>query len=676
MKAPTDLPVDPIPVRTLLFSLGALSIPVLGALAIPDTLGEYGALLWLLALIPAFLLAYYRGWKGAATALAFGMATLSVTQVVALTLRLTIPDILVGVVIVYVAGALGIGWLAELLHQQRQAAQALAYTDNLTHLPNRRRAQIVLENEFAAAMRGRPLSVVLFDLDNFKEYNDHYGHAAGDEALKVFGRVLLKTTRQMNLSGRFGGEEFLSVLAESSAEGAMVFAERVRASLRAAGLGEGPLTVSAGVAGYHPGLKIPDELLAGADHALYRAKREGRDCVRLFGNTAVGPEEGTVTGRRPAALDSEGYPRTAADLGKSRSPITLLPHHITQFGSGRRLLLICDDDRLRALVATYLNREGFEVTEVPDMNEASHELEEEYDIAVIDFHASTGSASDLIRSIKSRWPATQVLALAGASDARVGAEAHGAGADRHLFQPFTMPELRAHLVDALGRRDRLSTTAEGDPDFSGDEKGRAEIGRDKVIQGVRYLVEGAEAKDPFKIGRSTYVAAYAVELARALDSAGEHLDHDSLHLGAEVHDIGMIAVSGDILNKPGALTDSEWERIREHSTTGHDLLAAVLNDPTALAIVQWHHERWDGSGYPDGLAGTAIPLGARIVAVADTLEALTSKRAFREAWDWSKAVEEILGVGGSQFDPDIVEAFEKVVPSLKTIGGETRSGSI
>ena len=105
MKAATDLPIDPVPIRALLFSLGALSIPVLGALAILDTLGEYGAMLWLLALIPAFLLAYYRGWKGAATALAFGMATLSVTQAVAITLGLTIPDTLVGVVIVYVAGS-------------------------------------------------------------------------------------------------------------------------------------------------------------------------------------------------------------------------------------------------------------------------------------------------------------------------------------------------------------------------------------------------------------------------------------------------------------------------------------------------------------------------------------------------------------------------------------------
>lgn len=675
MKAPTDLPVDPVPIRALFLSVGALSIPVLGALVIPDTLGEFGALLWLLALIPAFLLAYYRGWRGAATALAFGMATLSVTQVIALAVHLTIPNTLVGVVIAYVASALGIGWLAELLHQQRQEAQALAYTDNLTHLPNRRRVRIALEDEFAAAMRGRPLAVVLFDLDNFKEYNDHYGHAAGDEALKVFGGILIETTRQMNMSGRFGGEEFLSVLAESSSAGAMVFAERVRASLRAAGLGKGPLTVSAGVAGYHPGMKTPDELLAGADHALYRSKREGRDCVRLFGKTPMDSNEVAAKPGPRVTTDNEGYPRAAEELGKSRPPITLLPHHITQFGGGRRLLLVGEDDRLRVLVATYLNREGFEVTEVAHIKDASLQLGHEYDIAVVDFHAPGGASAGLIRSIKSRWPITQVLALAGTSDARVGAEAQAAGADRYLFQPFTMPELRAQLVDALARRDRHSTKAVGSPDFSADEKERLELGRDKVLQGVRYLVEAAEGKDSFKIGRSTYVAAYAVELARALDPDGELLDHNSLHIGAELQDIGMIAMPGEVLNKPGSLTESEWEQIRKHPKIGHNLLTPVMDDTTALSIVKWHHERWDGTGYPDGLAGTSIPLGARIVAVADALEALTSKRAFREAWDWAAAVQRIVDVMGSRFDPDILEAFEKVVPTLQTIGGETRSGS-
>jgi len=269
-----------------------------------------------------------------------------------------------------------------------------------------------------------------------------------------------------------------------------------------------------------------------------------------------------------------------------------------------------------------------------------------------------------------------VIALAGATDARVGAEAQSAGADRHLFQPFTMPELRAHLADLLARRDRILTKAKDGSDLSVVESERADVGRNLVIQGVRYLVEAAEAKDSCKIGRSIYVAAYAMALARALDPRGELLDHDSLHIGAELHDIGMISVPDDVLNKPEALTESEWEQIREHPRIGHDLIMPMIDDSAVLATVKWHHERWDGSGYPDGLSGTAIPMGARIVAIADALEALTSRRAYREARSFAAAVKEISNDMGTRFDPGLLETFEKVIPFLKTIDGETRSASM
>ena len=280
---PTAAVTQPhVPLRALILSLAALAVPTIAALQLPEVLGQYGPLLWLLLLVPAFLLAYYRGWRGVATALAAGMATLSTTQVVASWMGIAVPDLLLGVVVVYVAIAVGIGWLAENLHRDRSEVEDMALTDILTHLPNRRHARIFLANEFAAAVRGRLLSAVFFDLDGFKEFNDRHGHAAGDEALRSFAEILTQTTRRMNLSARFGGEEFLSVLAGSDAEGAVRFAERVRIALAARALSGYTLTVSCGVATYDPSLHSPDELLAAADHALYQAKREGRNRVRLF----------------------------------------------------------------------------------------------------------------------------------------------------------------------------------------------------------------------------------------------------------------------------------------------------------------------------------------------------------------------------------------------------------
>jgi len=331
-----------VPVGAVALSLAALALPTAGALLAPAALGEYGALLWLLALVPAFLFAYYRGWKGVAAALGLGMGTLAITQLAAFLLQLEVPEILPGVVVAYVAIALGIGWVAELLHRERHEVEDLAFTDLLTGLPNRRHARAFLDSEFAAAQRGRRLSIVLFDLDNFKQYNDRFGHHAGDEALQAFADVLARTTRRMNLSARWGGEEFIAILAGSEAEGAGIFADRVRVTLAAHRLGDDFLTTSAGVAEHDPAMRSVDELVAAADRALYQAKREGRNRVILHGT----PER-----REELEVDErdllEPVPSQAAPGGATALSAAALPNRITGFGQGRKALIVEDDLQVR-----------------------------------------------------------------------------------------------------------------------------------------------------------------------------------------------------------------------------------------------------------------------------------------------------------------------------------------
>jgi predicted signal transduction protein with EAL and GGDEF domain len=161
-----------VPARALFLSLAALAVPSGAALLVPDILGEQSVFLWLLALIPAFLLAYHRGWQGAAAALAAGMVTLSITQVVAQLIGHSIPEGLFPVVVAYIVITLGVGWMAEVLLRDKDRMEGMAFEDGLTRLPHRRHARVFLENEFAAAQRGRLLCVVLFDLDDFKGYND------------------------------------------------------------------------------------------------------------------------------------------------------------------------------------------------------------------------------------------------------------------------------------------------------------------------------------------------------------------------------------------------------------------------------------------------------------------------------------------------------------------------
>lgn len=300
---PEEQPV-PIPLRSLALSSAALAIPVIAAVFFPEWTGaETGLLIWLTALVPAFLLTFYRGWSGASLALALGMAVLSVTQVALLLAGVSIANwsLLLGLILVYIGVILGAGWTAELLHQQRRQAEKMALTDQLTEMPNRRHAVVFLDAAFAAAARGMSLSVVLFDIDGFKDFNDRYGHLEGDEALKVVGDTLVGLTRRMNLSSRFGGEEFLCILSDCDVEGARIYAERVRSDLQGLTRWEN-FTVSAGIALYHESMSTPDRLVSAADQALYAAKGAGKDCVR------IAPEMGRLEDTGPAADSGDEPP--------------------------------------------------------------------------------------------------------------------------------------------------------------------------------------------------------------------------------------------------------------------------------------------------------------------------------------------------------------------------------
>lgn len=274
----------PVPHRAVAISALALSVPAIATLAFPSQLRDYEVLVWLVALIPAFLVSYYRGWGGVARALASGMVVLTLVQIVLLLQGQKVGHrgLLLTTIGAYVIIGLAVGLLTELIHRERERAVEMALTDGLTALPNRRFAELGLEREFAAATRGRELTLVMWDLDHFKRFNDKHGHAAGDEVLKAFGRILMALTRKMNLSARWGGEEFLSIVSSSGPGGALVFVERVQAALAEVRVDGETVTVSAGLASYGPEYVNEGELIAGADEALYQAKGRGRGqvCVR------------------------------------------------------------------------------------------------------------------------------------------------------------------------------------------------------------------------------------------------------------------------------------------------------------------------------------------------------------------------------------------------------------
>jgi diguanylate cyclase (GGDEF)-like protein len=283
-----------VPFRALVFSIVALAVPLFATFFAGEAVSQYEILIWLPALVPAFLLTYYRGWGGASLALAAAMATLTLAQVVTSLVRAQ-PwpwQITMTVVTLCVVVCLGIGWIGELLHRAKRKAEAEALRDPLTRLANRGHVNLFLETAIGSAERGGHLVIVLMDLDFFKRINDRHGHSAGDATLVAFAQVLKTHTRRSDLSARFGGEEFIAVLTgPGGVKGARVFAERVREAVRKIPFEWGPVTVSMGVAGYEPGMRTSDPILAAADRALYQAKAAGRDRV------AVANEERFEAGR-------------------------------------------------------------------------------------------------------------------------------------------------------------------------------------------------------------------------------------------------------------------------------------------------------------------------------------------------------------------------------------------
>lgn len=535
--------------------------------------------------------------------------------------------------------------LSALLHEEPQSASEPAFTDTLTRFPNRRHAAVYLDRQFAQAGVENPLTVVFFQIDHLDELRDREGLEAADAAVRMLAHTLAETTRKSNLSARWSADTFLTVLNGSDLDGGLVFGERVRARIESSGRVPKELTVSAGVAAHHPGVHSAERLLANAEKALAEARSAGRNRVR-------------VHGRQGAVRPDTDPPAPEFRLGSSDDR--------RNFGKGRKVLLVEDDESVRRVLDAFLVREGFTVHQTGDATSALWELRQEFDVLVTDIRLPGATGTELVSALKSRWPATQAIVITGMKDAQVAAEALNAGADRYLFKPFGTEEFRSHLVDALRARQRTLEDRRARNLLSHEARERAEQARQAVLRGARALVTAVEVRDPYTRGHSMRVSAYAQILAGE-GRAGDDRDLEPLRLACELHDVGKIGIPDAILNKNGPLTEDEYDEVRRHPLTGRRILEPLVSDETVLSVVRWHHERWDGTGYPDGLEGDEIPGAARLVSLADALDAMTSTRAYREALPWNVAVDQIRTLSGSQFDPTQVEVFERALPVLREL---------
>ncbi|HXV58335.1 MAG TPA: HD domain-containing phosphohydrolase [Gaiellaceae bacterium] len=352
-----------------------------------------------------------------------------------------------------------------------------------------------------------------------------------------------------------------------------------------------------------------------------------------------------------------------------------------------RLLIVDDDAALRELLRTTFELVDVEVAEAQTAEEARERIAEwRPNAIVLDVRLPGMSGIELCRRVKADEATVDVAVVLLSGSADDTAAAHDSGADAYVRKPFSPLE----LLDVV---ERLTGGLETVPRPAAPEEGRVPeaqqlllYARDlrhllEIERGQRILLQNAyqetvaalasalESKDTGTRAHSQRVQRYALELSRALKP--EIAENPSVQYGFLLHDVGKIGIPDRILQKPGPLNEGEARLMKTHTVLGVQMLGGVaFLQGEGLKVVRSHHERWDGSGYPDGLTGTDIPLEARIFAVADALDAMTSDRPYRPALRWEEAGREIEREASRQFDPAVARAFVQREAKLRAVRRE------
>jgi cyclic di-GMP phosphodiesterase len=329
-----------------------------------------------------------------------------------------------------------------------------------------------------------------------------------------------------------------------------------------------------------------------------------------------------------------------------------------------RCLVVDDEPRLRQVLVRLMQGDGFACTEAASGVEALEQLQRQSATLVLsDLRMPSMDGIELLRQIRARFPDTAVVMITAVADVEVAVSCLAIGAMDYLTKPFHLEEVRARVTQALEKRRLILENRDYHERLEERVAVQARRLEELFLASIQSLAEALEMKDPYTRGHSIRVSQYSSVIARALE-----LDADvvrQIELGGHLHDIGKIGVREAVLSKAGPLTDEEYAHIMTHPVVGWRLLLPLLGEaPLALNVVRSHHERFDGRGIPDGIAGHDIPLEARIAAVADAFDAMTSGRPYRASpLPVDAALAEMRRNSGSQFDPEVLAALLRSVES-------------
>jgi putative nucleotidyltransferase with HDIG domain len=338
-------------------------------------------------------------------------------------------------------------------------------------------------------------------------------------------------------------------------------------------------------------------------------------------------------------------------------------------GDGTPQCLVVDDEpQVRRALVRALGANGFRCIEAGTGRQGLEMLAEHGDLPLIisDLRMPELDGLGFLREVRERYPDSAVIMLSGMAETNTAVECLHEGASDFLLKPVSVGELQARVARTLEKRALVLQNRFYQQQLERRVAEQAERIRELFLEGVQMLARALEAKDAYTAGHSIRVSHYAVETATKLGLCGEELD--SIRLGAELHDIGKIGTRESVLHKAGSLTDEEFRQITEHPALGERMLSPLAREqPAILRIVRSHHERLDGRGFPDRLRGDQIPREARIVAVADSFDAMTTRRPYRDPLRPGEALAELRRVAGTQLDPEAVEAFAAAFPDLERL---------
>lgn len=498
------------------------------------------------------------------------------------------------------------------------------YIDALTGISNRRYFEDQIRKMKASA------GVAMIDLDDFKIYNDTFGHRVGDVVLKTAAKVIREGIRKSDIIIRYGGDEFLLVMPDISAE---VFAEKLKqirkniSEAKVPGYSQIHLTVSIGGT-LSSGDTVEDAIIR-ADQYMYQAK--------LRKNMVVTTD-----------VVSDG---------------NLEEHESSRF---RQKILIIDDSEFnRAILAEVLGGE-FDILEAENGKEGLEVLEQyERDISLVllDIIMPVMDGFEVLGEMVNRnWiDDIPVIMISSEDSENIICRAYEMGVSDYINRPFDTQVVyrRVYNTIKLYAKQRRMIQLVTDQVYEKQKNSQIMIGILSQIMGYR---NGEIGQHILRINRITDILLD--ELARKTDRYDLSWSRRSVIITASaLHDIGKIGISGTILNKPESLTAEEQQIIRAHTLIGAALLKNLelyQNEElvkTAYEICRWHHERYDGNGYPDGLKGEEIPIAAQVVSLADAYDILASKRAYKEAIPHREAIKKILEGESGIFNPVLLECL-------------------